>query len=370
MTIITTASEFNKLCQRLAHGTHGFIAVDTEFVREKTYWPQWSLLQIAIPEDVYIVDVTSLDREKDFDAFKDLLLHSSILKVFHACRQDVEIFLHELDIIPNAIFDCQIAAYLCGFSEGMGLAKLAYELLRVEVIKTQQHTNWMSRPLSPKQLAYATVDVQVIQKLYHALEAKLGELGRWGWLHYEQEHLFSSRTYMPNVDELWHRIRTHHKMKASKRALLQELCRWREEKARELNYNRARVINDDALVKIINLNSENILELADQVPGIDVDYLEEIWALLLAFKSRSPHTYPRLKHPPRRPPYLLEAFEKIAQLRQQIAVKLQVSERLLANDEAIKDFVSDYEVPFTRGWRYEVFGAEAQGILKLYKTTN
>lgn len=366
MTIITTASEFNNLCLSLSQSVHDFIAVDTEFVRQKTYWPHWSLLQLATAKDTYIVDVTNLNPHKDFEAFKNLLLQSSITKVFHACRQDIEIFLHELDIIPNTIFDCQIAAFLCGFPEGMGLAKLAHELLGIEVTKAQQHTNWLSRPLSSKQIAYATTDVEIIRKLYNELNFKLNKLERWGWLHYEQAHLFLSRTYLPDLDGLWYRIRTHHKMKASKRALLQELCRWREEKAQELNYNRARVATDDMLVKIVDIEPEDIVGLVDQVPAISINHMEEIWSLLSDFKKRSPHTYPKLKHAPYRPPYLIEVFEKIAKLRHQTAIHLNVAERLLASDEAIRNFISGSEANFSSNWRYEVFGKQAEEILKPY----
>lgn len=369
MMIITTASEFNDLCLLLSQSVHNFIAVDTEFVRERTYWPHWSLLQLATDQETYIIDITRLDVQKDFEVFKNLLLHSAITKVFHACRQDIEIFLHELDIIPNSIFDCQIAAYICGFSEGVGLARLAQDLLGVEITKAQQHTNWLSRPLSSKQIAYATMDVEIIRQIYHGLSARLDQLGRWGWLHYEQAYLFSSRTYLPDMDNLWHRLKTHHKMKPLKRALLQDLCRWREEKAQELNYNRGRVMTDDALVKVVNSMPGDILELADIIPETSIQYLEEIWALLLAFEKRSSHTYPKLKNPPPRPVYLSEAFDKIAMLRRQIAGELNIAERLLATDEAIKNFISGLEVNFSHSWRHEVFGKMAEEILASYLPT-
>ncbi len=345
MPIITTALEFNELCLFLTQSAPDFIAVDTEFIREKTYWPQWSLLQLATTEKVYIIDVINLDKEKDFSVFKDLLQQRSILKVFHACRQDVEIFLHELNVIPEVFFDCQVAAYLCGFQEGIGLAKLAQELLGVEVAKTQQHTNWLSRPLSSHQLAYATVD---------ALCQKIEMLGRWGWLHEEQLHLSMPETYQQDRGEMWRRIKTPEKMKASKRALLQELCRWREEKAQQLNYNRGRVMADDLLIKIINLQPESIVDLADQAPEISIEHLDEIWVLLLTFKDRRPHTYPTLKLPPPRPVYLLEASD------------LGIAERLLGNDESIRDFISGAEVIFSQGWRCEVFGIHAQEVLNQY----
>lgn len=368
MPIITTATEFNNLCLFLSQSTPDFIAVDTEFVREKTYWPQWSLLQLATTEKIYIIDVSNLDKEKDFSAFKDLLRQRSILKVFHACRQDVEIFLHDLNVIPDAFFDCQVAAYLCGFSEGIGLAKLAQELLGMEVTKTQQHTNWLSRPLTPNQLAYATADVEVIKKLYHALHQKIETLGRWGWLHEEQLHLSMLETYRQNHNEMWRRIKTPEKMKAYKRALLQELCRWREEKAQQSNYNRGRIMTDDLLVKIMNLRPESILDLADQAPEISIEHLDEVWMLLVTFKERRPHTYPTLRLPPPRPTYLLEAFAKIVPLRAQIAGNLGVAERLLGNNDAIRDFISGAEVIFSQGWRYEVFGIHAKEILNLYSS--
>lgn len=369
MPIITTASEFNDLCLFLSESAPDFIALDTEFIREKTYWPQWSLLQLATAEKVYIIDVINLDKEKDFSAFKDLLLQHAILKVFHACRQDMEIFLHELNVIPNAFFDCQIAAYLCGFQEGIGLAKLAQELLGVVVTKTQQHTNWLSRPLSPQQLAYATADVEIIKKLYHALYQKIEMLGRWGWLHEEQLHLSMPKTYQQDRGEMWRRIKTPEKMKASKRALLQELCRWREEKAQQLNYNRSRVMPDDLLIKIINLQPESIVDLADQAPEISIEHLDEVWVLLLTFKERRPHTYPTLKLPPPRPVYLLEAFTKIALLRRQIANDLGIVERMLGNDESLRDFISGAVVIFSQGWRFEVFGIHAQEILNQFTKT-
>lgn len=368
MTILTTADEFNTLCHFLSQTNQGYIAIDTEFIRESTYWPQWALLQLATNENVYIIDVTKLDKEKDFTAFKDLLLQRSLLKVFHACRQDVEIFFHELNVIPNTLFDCQVAAYLCGYSAGIGLANLAYELLGIEVIKTQQNTNWLSRPLTYKQIAYATADVQVIQQLYRVLQGKLDKLGRWGWLHSEQIYLSSPQTYQQDSNEMWRRIKTPEKIKASKRALLQELCRWREEKAQRLNYNRAKVITDEVLIKIIGLNCENIVELADQAPEITIDSIEDVWNLLVAFKDRRPHTYPVLKLPAPRPHYLLEAFSKIAALRSQTAATLAVVERLLGNDEALRDFISGTEVIFCHGWRYEVFGQQAENILNQYKT--
>lgn len=364
MSFLTTAEEFNNFCQFLCQTPPEYIAIDTEFVRENTYWPQWSLLQIATPKETYIIDVIGFNKQKDFESFKNVLLQRSILKVFHACRQDIEIFLQELGVLPDSIFDCQIAASICGFNEGIGLAKLAYNLLGVEVLKTQQHTNWLIRPLSSQQLTYAAMDVQVIEQIFLMLQNQLDNLGRWGWLHEEQAPFSLITTYRPDGNDLWRRLKTPEKLKPAKRALLQELCKWREEKAQALNYNRAKVINDEMLIHLIRLNVENIIELVEYAPSLSPEIAEEIWSIMQAFAKRPSHTYPSLKVASIRPPYLMEAFTELSTLRNHIATKLGIAERLLGNNEALKDFISGQSVIFSQGWRYDVFGKEAEKILK------
>lgn len=368
MELITNPIHFNTLCQSICDAQYNYIAIDTEFVREKTYWPKWSLLQIATPKDIYLIDVSIFNVKDNFDSFKNLLLQNCILKVFYACRQDIEIFFHELDTIPNGIFDCQIAATLCGYGEGMGMAAMAKELLGVDMTKSQQHTNWMIRPLSQKQLDYASEDVRVIRQLYLVLVQKIEEMKRWGWLHCEQAHLSCSRTYVQDHQVLWQKLKTHHKLKASKRALLQDLCQWREEKAQELNYNRGRVLTDETLIKILDIKSDDLIVIADTIPELPVDYLEEIVEVFKKFKLRSPQSYPQLYFPPSRPPYLAEALEKLKKLRHETSVKLRVPERLIAGVEEMKDFLSGEEVNFLKNWRFEVFGKQAEEILSLYKT--
>jgi ribonuclease D len=268
MDIITTTSALEKLCAELAHDE--FVAVDTEFMREQTFWPILCLVQIAGSRREAVIDPQSPDI--DLAPLYALMTDENVVKVFHAARQDVEIIFVRAGTIPKPLFDTQVAAMVCGFGEQVSYEGLVRSLAKAKVDKSSRFTDWSRRPLSERQLAYALSDVTHLRTIYAELKAELDRSGREPWLREEMAVLTSPGTYQSDPKEAWRRVKFRTRSRRQL-AVLTKVTEWREREAQNRDVPRNRVLKDDVLV-----------ELAVQAPR-SLDDLKNLRALPKGFSG-------------------------------------------------------------------------------------
>ncbi|NQU72750.1 MAG: ribonuclease D, partial [Rhodospirillales bacterium] len=245
MDPITDTAELSAFCKRAAKSK--FVTVDTEFIREKTYWPVLCLVQVATEDEAVIIDAVAPGI--DLASLFALMADKKVLKVFHAARQDVEIFVHLGDIIPTPIFDTQVAAMVCGFGDSVGYDKLVASLVNEHIDKSLRFTDWSRRPLNAKQLDYALSDVTHLRVVYEKLAAKLDKNQRASWLDEEMAVLTTPSTYKQDPNLSWRRIKSRLR-KTLHLAILRELAAWREIEAQARDVPRNRVLRDEAMTDI------------------------------------------------------------------------------------------------------------------------
>ncbi len=244
--LITDAGELARHCGRLA--SEPYIAVDTEFMRERTYRAELCLIQICGPDRVAIA-IDPLAKNMDLSPLLDLLADEAVLKVFHAARQDIEIFFQMTGGVPRPLYDTQIAAMVCGFGEQVGFGTLAATLAGAPVDKSSQYSDWSLRPLSDRQMKYALDDVIHLTTIYEEISAKLKKSGREAWLTEEMKILTDASTYVQDPYDAWQRVK-YRRARPRALAVLRELAAWREKRASRTNVPRGRVVRDESLAEI------------------------------------------------------------------------------------------------------------------------
>ena len=245
MTLIRDSSELEAVCNRLS--SEPYVAIDTEFMREKTYFSKLCLVQIAGKTDVVAID--PLAQGIDLSPLDRLMANPNVLKVFHAARQDVEIFFHRNGTVPAPLFDTQIAGMVCGFGDAISYDRMVRALTGVKLDKTSRFTDWSHRPLSDQQIDYALSDVIHLRPAYEKLRARLERTGRLNWLDEEMGVLTSEDTYQTDPQQAWRRLKVR-STKAKFLVVLQALAAWREREAQERDVPRNRVLRDDALIDV------------------------------------------------------------------------------------------------------------------------
>lgn len=258
MKLIAATPELSEACAALAR--HDYVAVDTEFMRETTFWPKLCLIQLAGPNDALIVD--PLAAGIDLAPFYALMANERVVKVFHAARQDIEIVHVQAGIVPHPIFDTQVAAMVCGFGDSISYVNLVKRVTGKELDKTSRFTDWARRPLTPKQLHYALGDVTHLRDIYEHLRADLAKTGRAHWLGEEMATLTDPKTYVTHPEDAWRRL----KLKVRNRkglAVLMELAAWRERQAQAQNVPRNRILRDEALYDIANHAPTDVAKLSE-----------------------------------------------------------------------------------------------------------
>jgi len=360
MSMITTSDELAAVCKRLSNSD--FITVDTEFMRETTYWPRLCVLQIAGPDEAVIVDAIASDL--DLDPFFKLMANEQVIKVFHAARQDIEIVFHRAGLIPKPIFDTQVAAMVCGFGDSISYDQLVQRLTGARIDKSSRFTDWARRPLSDRQTEYALADVTYLRDVYEALSARLKEQGRSEWVSEEMGVLTSPTTYSLEPTSAWKRLKMRVR-KPAEFAVLQELAAWREREAQSRDVPRNRVIKDDA-----------IYEIASQQPGT-VEALGQLRTIPRGFeRSRSAEDIlsavrraleipndklPKLpKHRPA-PNGNGAAVDLLKVLLKMISESHGVASKVIATVDDLEAIAGDdrADVPALHGWRRELFGETA-----------
>ncbi len=245
MALITTTSELADACQRFAR--HPFVTVDTEFLRETTFWPILCVVQVASDDEALAIDALAPDI--DLTPLFALMADPDVVKVFHAARQDVEIFWKLAGQVPAPMFDTQVAAMVCGYGDQVSYSELAQSVCKVTLDKSSRFTDWARRPLAPAQIDYAIGDVTYLRDVYRALLAQLDKSGRRAWLDDEMKVLTSAATYEQHPERAWERFKTRAR-KPRDLAVLMDLAAWRESEAQTRDVPRARVLKDDVLIEV------------------------------------------------------------------------------------------------------------------------
>src|ERR1044072_3985978 len=243
--MIETPADVEAACKELAKSE--FITIDTEFLRETTFWPELCLIQMASPTTEVLVD--PLAKGLDLKPFFELMANPAVMKVFHAARQDIEIIFNRGNLIPHPIVDTQVAAMVCGFGDSVSYDQLVSRTKNVHIDKSSRFTDWSRRPLSDKQLAYALADVTQLRDAHLYLKAELEREGRASWLREEMDILESRETYDIHPDDAWQRLKLRLR-KPQELAILKFVAAWREREARSRNVPRSRVLKEDAIYEI------------------------------------------------------------------------------------------------------------------------
>jgi len=247
MDLISTTDALRQACERLA--AHPFVTVDTEFLRETTYYPRLCLIQMAGPDPADAVLVDPLAPDMDLAPFMALMGDQNVVKVFHSARQDLEIVWNLGQIVPEPLFDTQVAAMVCGYGDSVSYEQLANDLAKARIDKSSRFTDWSRRPLTDAQLTYALSDVTHLVKVYEALAAQLEKNGRLAWLDEEMAILSSPETYQADPENAWKRLAGRLR-KSKEVAVLMEVAAWREREAQSRDVPRGRILKDDALIDL------------------------------------------------------------------------------------------------------------------------
>jgi ribonuclease D len=358
MDLITSTKALKALCDVLA--SDSYVTVDTEFMRETTYWPDLCLIQIAGEEVNGLID--PMAEGIDLKPFFALMNNEKVLKVFHAARQDVEIMVHLSGTVPHPIFDTQIAAMVCGFGDQVGYEAIVRKLAKVQIDKSSRFTDWSRRPLTDKQLAYALSDVTHLRTVYEGLKRELEANGREPWLAQEMDILTAIETYRTEPDDAWKRIKVRLKSK-KQLAVLVAVAGWREIEAQEKNVPRSRVIKDDAVAEIATQmpqTKEALGQLRALPRGMNNSRLGD--ALIKAVKdglARDPATLPAVNWGRDESSESAQAAAEILKLALKVVCEREgLAPKLVANTSDIEAVAenSEADVPLMQGWRREVFG--------------
>ena len=360
MRVITTTSELKSVCELLA--TAEFVTVDTEFMRETTFWPVLCLIQMAGSATEIVVD--PLAKGLDLAPFHALMMDERVVKVFHAARQDIEIVFAQTGAVPKPIFDTQVAAMVCGFGESVSYVNLVKKVTGIDLDKSSRFTDWSRRPLTPGQLDYALADVTHLRDVYAALRKEMERTGRLDWVEEETAELTATSTYETIPEDAWKRLKLRVKNRKAL-GILMELAAWRERGAQSQNVPRGRVLRDEALFDIANQapqTPEKLAELRTLNDGFARSARgREIIDVVKLGLARDPKSVPPLEHTA---PLSAEAnatVELLKVLLKAAAARHRVAPRLIAGNDEL-DLIASDETPDVRamtGWRRTVFGEDA-----------
>ncbi len=363
MSLITDSAEVAALCERLSRET--YVTVDTEFLRENTYWPILCVVQLGGAEEAVAID--ALAEGMDLQPVLDLMANPDVLKVFHAARQDIEIFVRMTGQVPAPLFDTQIAAMVCGFGDQVGYETLVSKLAKASIDKSSRFTDWSARPLTEKQIKYALSDVIHLRPAYEKLNARLERTDRSSWLVAEMKTLSNAGTYQVEPSEAWRRLKIR-SPRPRFLAILQEVAAWREETAKRRDQPRNRVVRDEALVEIAAHPPADAKALA-RVRGLskataDGNYGKAILAAVQRGLDLPEEDAPTLPPRPDLPKGngatvdLLRVLLKMRCDQHEVAQKLVAS----ASDLELIAAFGDGDVQALSGWRREIFGEDALAL--------
>lgn len=368
MNIITTQQELQKFCAQVESGA--YITVDTEFIRDKTYFPRLCLIQIAGSGSAAVID--PLAEGITLEPVFKLLRKTDLVKVFHACRQDIEIFYLLAGEIPVNIFDTQIAASFCGYGETVSYETLVNKIVGQDLDKSSRFTDWSARPLSEKQLAYALSDVTHLQVIYENLQKQLEQAQRSAWVVEEHIPLYDPALYQIDPQNAWKRLK-YGTMRPKHLAVLRELAQWREIEARKNDVPRGRILKDELLVELASAIPRKAADLA-RMRSIDKNIpkgrMEEVFSCIELALALPQSEWPQVAKS-RKPSENVTSVVAMLQLLLKVKSDIHgIAAPIIASKDDLETIaLGKHEANIMQGWRYDVFGRKAklliEGKLKL-----
>lgn len=361
---VDSVAELHELCQKMKR--EPWLAIDTEFLREKTYYPKFCLLQVATLEWVACIDPIALEGE--LDELFAIINDPAIIKVLHSCRQDVEIFYQLSGKLPAPVFDTQLVAPLLGFQENTGYAMLVSGFLNINLSKIHTRTDWSQRPLSAEQIQYAADDVIYLAKIYQMIQQKLQSLGREDWLKDDFEQLMNEDLYDIPPENAWLKIRGKNKLTGKQLAIVQVLAEWREQVAKKDNRPKNWILRDELILDMAKLQPDNLKALSE-IRGMNDGFIrrsgkqvcqlivkaKDLPGLKLKTKSTSKKTQQQQEA-------VLDILSGVVRLR---ADENSLNPVILATRKDLETLLSDQEQSsLLHGWRYSMVGRELQRILQ------
>jgi ribonuclease D len=361
--LITATAELEAFCARLRG--EEFVTVDTEFMREKTYWPELCVVQLGGRSEVAVVD--ALAPGLDLAPLGALLADPNVTKVFHAARQDNEIFVLKFGAVPAPLFDTQVAAMVAGFGDQVGYDALVSSLAGGSIDKAHRFSDWAARPLSPAQIAYAADDVTWLRVVYERLKARLEREGRLDWVAEEMAILTQADTYRTNPETMWERLKPR---SGNRRFLgiLRAIAAWREREAQRVNIPRGRLVKDEALLELAAI-APTTVDALSRARGVSRGFAEgrtgaSLIEAVQAAKDLPDEALPEVprgRDGPRPSPALVSLLKVLLAAG---ADQHHVAARLVASSDDIDRLASedDPDIPALHGWRRDVFGNDALAL--------
>ena len=357
--VITTTADLDALVEQLSGAE--FLAVDTEFMREQTYYSQLCLVQIS--DGTHHAAIDPLAPDIDLGRLWTLLADPRSTKVFHAAHQDLEIFLKEMGTLPLPLFDTQIAGMVLGHGDQVGYDRLVRAVLKRDIDKSSRFTDWSRRPLSTRQVSYALDDVIYLAEMYPKLCAELETRGRAGWLDDENAKLVDPATYHTAPEDAWKRIKVKN-MKAPALRRMMHLASWRESEAQKRNLPRNRILRDETILDLAGSNPLNTAEfgkIRNFPGGANGKLVTPVLELLREVEAMPDSTLPEPKAEGRKPKPPAAVMELLRVLLKHITDKEGIAPRLIASADELEALALDDDAPVRAqtGWRHEIFGAAA-----------
>lgn len=367
MTLITTQDALNQACKALENNRN--LYVDTEFLRDRTYYARLCLIQLGDDSGNAVAIDTLAEPFLDLTPVWNLLQNSNILKIFHAARQDLEIFYQKMGCLPAPLFDTQVAAMVCGYGDSVGFDTLVHDLTGHRPDKSNQFTDWARRPLSDRQMEYALNDVRFLAQIYGKILDKLEKQGRAHWVYEEMDVLNNPNTYIMEPDHAWERV-TFKGAKPKDLIVLKHVAAWRETQAQTRDVPRNRILRDETIIDLAIQKPATVDDLK-RVRGMTEDQARgKIGTALIDTVKLALQTpeelWPRLKPKTPLPPKLAATVEMLKMLLRIQAAEEGVAAKLIAHSDDLEALAMkpDAALPLNHGWRYEVFGAIAQKLLQ------
>ncbi|MCQ2914971.1 MAG: ribonuclease D [Alphaproteobacteria bacterium] len=358
---IQTTESLKDLCSRLSK--HKFITVDTEFLREKTYWPQLCLIQVASEEEGACID--PLAQDIDLSSFFELMQNEKIVKVFHAAHQDIEIIYHLSGKTPTPVFDTQLAAMVCGFGESVSYQNIVFKLLNREIDKSMRFTDWSRRPLTEKQIHYALNDVTHLRDVYVKLLGILSDNNRTSWLNDEMQKLTDVKTYKIDPNDAWKKLKINSTNRQAL-AICKEICAFREEEAQKSNHIRKAILRDEVIEEIahnIPTNADALSKLRGIPQGFANGRLgKAILGIIETIKNQPITSYPEIEKAFELPKSARNLSKMLKVLLTIRATQSGVAERLICSPDDLDKYCcfENENSPIMSGWKFEIFGKYAQ----------
>jgi ribonuclease D len=359
MNLITTTADLAAACERMTR--HTFVTVDTEFLRETTYYPLLCVAQIATADEAVVID--ALAQDISLAPFFELMANEKVLKVFHAARQDIEIVWHQARLIPRPIFDTQVAAMVLGYGDSISYDQLVQRITGDVIDKSNRFTDWSRRPLSAAQVNYAVSDVTHLRKVFQSLSDDLQKRGRSEWVGEEMEVLTSPDTYRSEPETAWERLKTRVR-KPKELSVLMEVAAWREREAQSRDIPRGRVLKDEAIGDIAThapTSMEKLASLRSLPRGFERSkWGSEIIEAVKRGLARDPAHLPKLERP-RQGVNGSATVELLKVLLRMVSEQHGVAAKVIATVEDLERIALDdrADVPALHGWRREMFGEQA-----------